>query len=281
MKSSKKKTKLYRKTLGIIFLVYGLMIGSLIGFTFGLPNSSLKTSSNSILIYTENAKTDFELKYTKEAINNSFGECTYEDLADYTNLSTKLSGHNILLIPEQQFGNPDLMNDIGLNWSTLLTTFVNDGGVVILCDYTGFSYLILNSSDLLALDEVDDTDIAGNSIEVVATNDPLAEDVYPTFTAPASTMCFNSSEGTSVVECNSSSVVIHKTMGKGHVVLLGFDFFEYNSDTSKIIGNAVALGIKPSSGGIPGYNLYIFISISFVMVGITLLIVKKKLLYKS
>ena len=280
MKSSKKKTKLYRKTLGIIFLVYSLMIGSLIGFTFGLPNSSLKTSSQSILIYTQYADTNNELKFTKDAINASFGECIYEDLADYTNLSTQLPGHNIFLIPEQDFGNTDLMTTIGLNWSTSLTNFVNDGGVVILCDYTGFSYQIFNSSGLLGIDGCNETDHHGNTLDVVAPNDPLTEDVYPTFIAPTSTMSFNTNEGTSVVEYNSSSVVIHKTMGKGHLVLLGFDYFEFNSDTSKIIGNAVVLGVNPSSG-IPGYYLYIFISISFVMVGITLLIVKKKLLYKS
>ncbi|MBY9005922.1 MAG: hypothetical protein KGD63_04105 [Candidatus Lokiarchaeota archaeon] len=271
-----KKPNFNKRVIILLFLVQCLMISSLIRYSFGSSNHSLRTSSISILIYTQYADINNELQNTKDSITAGYGAFVSEDLLDYNNLATELQGHKIFLIPEQEFGNPPLFQTIGENWKDILYNFTYNGGIVILLDGSGDSFHIFNSSELMLIEGCV-SNLDGNMLEVTALDDPLASHVYSTFNAPSATKSFITSEVISVVEYNSNPVVIHKEIGNGHLILLGFDFFEVNADINIILGNAISLGDNNSSDVIPGYEIFFIIGISIISVGI--LILRKKLLH--
>ncbi len=45
---------------------------------------------------------------------------------------------DVLLVPEQQNANFAAMQNIGSNWASTLTNFLNNGGTVIICDGSGY-----------------------------------------------------------------------------------------------------------------------------------------------
>ncbi|MFX1264872.1 MAG: hypothetical protein ACFFH0_05800, partial [Promethearchaeota archaeon] len=119
--------------------------------------SQLELAPPSILVYTEfvDDRAGEEYENTMMAINNTFGtDYQYTNLTDYTNLDTQLPGKDILLIPEQENANTTIMKTVGATWASTLTTFVNDGGVVVLLDFgnetaPGLGLHIYNESSLM------------------------------------------------------------------------------------------------------------------------------------
>ena len=81
-----------------------------------------------------------------------------------------------------------------------------------------------------------------HQIDVFDQSDALARNVA-TFTAVSGTFSFDCPDATKVMEDNTDArpTVVHKTMGKGHVVVLGFDMFNVQSDQDFLLMNAVLL----------------------------------------
>ncbi|MBN1215372.1 MAG: hypothetical protein JXA99_08000 [Candidatus Lokiarchaeota archaeon] len=185
----------------------------------------------------------------------------------------QLSGIDIFLIPEQEDSDFSTCQTIGLNWSNTLKSFINSGGIVILLDYGGETYNIYNSSELMIImDYVDCTD---EDTTYINQNSPLTIGINGNFTLPNGSNCYVTNEIRSVVEYNSNPVIIHKSMGKGHIVLMGIDFFDVITEASIILGNAI--GLTPNqSGGIPGYDMNILIGLGIFSIGITLIMYKKR-----
>jgi hypothetical protein len=219
------------------------------------------------LIYTQYADTDAVGEYIEvmEAINETYGtNYTYTNLTSSANLDSTLAGHSVFLILEQETSTATGMRNLGNNWESTLTAFVQTGGVVILMDYTcgplgfgGGSHLY-NASELMVINEVQ-ADTSGlatgdfiTSVSVVAAADPLATGVSASWTPSTGTLGVETPEGTVVVEDNfGNAVVIHKVIGSGHVVYLGFDCFERCDDFDQIIANALTLA--PATLPIPGF----------------------------
>lgn len=205
----------------------------------------------SILVYTEyvDNSSGEEWENTLSAINSTYGtDYYYKNLTDYTNLATELPNHDILLIPEQEKApNNATMKAIGTAWTSTLTNFITRGGIVILMDYYGsdsdeygITSHIYNSSGLLDIKGFGP--ITGDTVNLVNTSDALARGVGSTWSAPNGALAFNTSETTSVVDNGTHSQVIHKIMGKGHIVLLGFDLWNLAEPNSiAILGNAIRL----------------------------------------
>lgn len=205
----------------------------------------------SILVYTEyvDNSTGGEWENILSAINSTYGtDYYYKNLTDYTNLATELPNHDILLIPEQEKApNNATMKTIGTAWTSTLTNFITRGGIVILMDYYssvsneyGITSHIYNSSGLLDIKGFGRSN--GDTVNLVNTSDALARGVDSTWTAPNGALTFNTSEKTSVVDNGTHSQVIHKIMGRGHIVLLGFDLFNLAEPNSiEILGNAIRL----------------------------------------
>ncbi|NOR38119.1 MAG: hypothetical protein GQ580_00855, partial [Candidatus Thorarchaeota archaeon] len=205
----------------------------------------------SILVYTEyvdnNTGASGELKNTMESIDETFGyKYTYSNLTDYTELTAMLPGHDILLIPEQEFAHTDNTTEIGIAWASTLNAFVNDGGIVILMDYYGITYgvtaptiPIYNASELMQVGSV--SALWGATINLVNSSDALARGVASSWAAPDGALAFETNDNTTVVDDGTDTVVLHKIMGRGHVVVLGFDMYERNVNSDILLANAIRL----------------------------------------
>ena len=204
----------------------------------------------SILVYTELAdlSSGGEYDHTISSIEGRYDKDFYTtNLTDYNDLGSVLPGHDILLILEQELGNRTLSATIGAAWSTILNNFVNDGGIVILMDCYSLAYSqdgptipILNASGLMDITAIG-TAGSGFTVNVVNNTNALARQVNPSFPAADGTVRFNVSDATVVCDDGSSAVVAHKVMGKGHVVLLGFDLFSFAANPEDLITNAIKL----------------------------------------
>ncbi|MBY9005921.1 MAG: hypothetical protein KGD63_04100 [Candidatus Lokiarchaeota archaeon] len=276
----KKNTKFLASTILIFFFISQIFVNC----SLGASNQSIKTAAvPSVLIYTEYADMGAGCEYemTIEALNLTYGNFTYSTLDDYGDLNTTLlSDYDILLIPEQEVATTNQLKTVGESWNSTLSNFTNNGGVIILLDHhggNGGTYHIFNSSGLMRIDG--GVDVTYIPLTVVNSNDPLMRNINSTFIAANGAVAFDTNETVSLVEepISSDPVVVHKKLGKGHLVLMGFDFYEYTTYTAMILSNA--LGLTDSSGGVPGYDLYIF-GLVFILLGIASIAIKKRKIFK-
>jgi len=188
--------------------------------------------------------TDYYQEYANalKAIDSTFGpNYLLTDLWDYTQLDSMLSGNDILFVPEQEYTDLPTMEMIGASWSTTLSNFVAEGGIIIVCDYSGGSHGILTGAGLMSISGVNY--ITGRTVYLVDPSDPLAEGVSSTFIAPNGALNFITAETNVVFNDGINPVVIHKTIGSGHIALIGFDYYESNPDADRILGNSVGFWI--------------------------------------
>ncbi|MHA2233239.1 MAG: hypothetical protein ACXAB4_12210, partial [Candidatus Hodarchaeales archaeon] len=223
------------------------------------PSTIHKILPLSILVYTEFIDNRYigappvqnEWNNTMAAINDTYGtDYSYSNLTDYTQLATELPNHDILLIPEQENGNYTIMKTIGAAWTVPMTEFVEDGGIIILMTFAnatsdyGVTSHIYNASGLLQINSYLLVPFSW-PVSLVNTSDALARGIDSNFDAPAGCLSFDTNENTTVIEDDTFNdpIVIHKIMGRGHLVLLGFDLFrnDTNNNAGKILGNAIRL----------------------------------------
>ncbi|MFX1253692.1 MAG: hypothetical protein ACFFCZ_18920 [Promethearchaeota archaeon] len=265
----------FRKIISLLVLT--VLFGSFLGFSVGItvsaaipslsvtvegtkaapPTPSPELPHNilpvSILVYTQYTDTSptGEWAHTMTAINNTYGtNYYYANLTDYTQLATELPKHDILLIPDQEKENSTVMKPIGAAWASILPDFVDNGGIVILLDWGNFTISpsfadygsgshIYNESGLMQINGAQDATFG--TVNLVNTSDALARGVAGSWSASDGSISFDTSDGTTVVDDGTDPVVVHKIMGKGHVVLLGFDLWSTNPNYEQILGNAIRL----------------------------------------
>jgi thermitase len=212
-----------------------------------------------ILAYIQYADTYQDYPNTLRTIESAFGpNYVLTELWDYTQLDSMLPGKDILLIPDQEYAGLYTMQMIGAAWSETLTEFLENGGIIIVCDggwgYGG-TYGVLTGAGLMSISYANWRSYY--SLRLVDPTDPLAEGVSSSFLGPYYTVSFVTLETKVVVDDGTYPVVICKEIGKGQIILLGFDFESSNADTEQLLGNSVALAayitisITPSAGS-PG-----------------------------
>jgi hypothetical protein len=184
-----------------------------------------------------------EYQHTLSAIESTFGP-NYElsELWDETQIDSLLPGKDILLIPEQEYTSSSTLENIGSEWSETLQEFLKHGGIIIVCDYNGGwggTYAILTGAGLMSIERANDR--TWTNLHLVDPEDPLADGVASSFFGPSGTLSFVTQEENVVVDDGTYPAVIHKEVGRGHIALLGFDFYMAYIDPSKILGNAVNL----------------------------------------
>lgn len=201
--------------------------------------ATFQIQTKTVLAYIEYTDTSKEYPNTLAAIDSVSTNYTVTELADYTQLDSTLPGHDVLLIPEQEKTTSSLLETIGAAWATTAQNFVNNGGVIIQCDFgpTG-GYGLLTSAGLMNITSTGGC--TSTTVTVVAPEDPVAQGVSSTYTAENGSKYYTTTEETVVVELTGSGpVVINKQIGLGNVVLIGHDYFESNTDQDRIVGNAV------------------------------------------
>ena len=192
-----------------------------------------------VLVYTQYADMSAggECDNTIKAIDSTGTNFSITDLADYTQLSEMLPTHQILLIPEQENASLTQLFDIGRAWAPILQDFVSAGGAVVHCDY-GQKYGILTGSGLMNITTSSNFSI--QDVNVVAPDDPILQGVSSPYTACRYSSYYYTIDGGAIAErLGYGPVVIHKTIGHGHVVLIGHDYSESNPSQDRIVGNAV------------------------------------------
>jgi len=213
-------------------------------------DSPNKKIPKSMLVYTEFADHDTgsygELKNTLGVVNEYFrNDYHIDNLTDYTELNSVISNYDVLLIPEQEYIYQDNITDISTEWSTPLTNFVTDGGVLVLLDCNGVyvpdgpGLKLLNETGLISVFST--ADFSSGTLTVVNPNNALARNLPDTYPPSDGSVRFEITDGTAVVNDTISTVVAHKAMGKGHIALLGFDFWDFDEEQKIILRNAIQL----------------------------------------
>ncbi|MHA1615275.1 MAG: hypothetical protein ACTSW7_06175 [Candidatus Thorarchaeota archaeon] len=203
-----------------------------------------------ILIYTELADLEVDGEYDNvmsSLIGSLEGKFTYDNLTDYTQLGSVIDEFDVLLILENEYSNYTMSNTIAGVWQPILPSFVENGGIVICMGFEfytaqrGATHQILNATGLMEI--YNPADSYPHQMNLIDTDDALARNIPATYTSSSGTVGYDTTDGTIVVEdnVNSKAVVVHKTMGKGHVVLLGFDMYTVEANQDRLLQNAVLL----------------------------------------
>ncbi len=209
-----------------------------------------------ILYYTEFADNTpgGEAENVWAAINATHGtNYLRTNLTSYTDASTELPNHDIFLIIEQELIFTQNITDIAAAWQTPLDDFLAAGGIVLLMTYYsmnvfdyGATARILNETGHFTFSGV--ANRVGSTIVIDEPSNPLADGIT-NFTAPDGTLSFVTTEMTPIVSVNVTGdpILFHKPVGVGHLVVMGFDSYNRDSETDKILGNAIRLYQPPSA----------------------------------
>jgi len=184
-----------------------------------------------------------EYENTLNAIAEHFADfnVTTTTTEDPVALTGELAGMDVFLVPEQESWSQTEMATFGTNLAATLDSFVQNGGGVIVCDYTpaGGSAAFLNNAGLMA--SVYGASAASYSAQVAAVH-PITDSVAPTFTAMNGSVVYTSVVDADVLvtdQAQGRPIVAAKEIGGGAVALLGWDYYSYNTDMARIIANAV------------------------------------------
>ncbi|MGY5853735.1 MAG: DUF4350 domain-containing protein, partial [Candidatus Thorarchaeota archaeon] len=203
----------------------------------------------SLLVFSQFADldegSDGEFKNTMESIRNTYNlPFDHENLTDYMDLEAKLWDFDVFLIPEQEDMGASNLSDVVDEWGDLLLEWVTAGGIIVLMDCAGSGFhgptmRIYNQTGLM--NTMNPTYDPSTDVYINDVNSPLTQGVASTWTTPDGAVFFNTSDGNVVVDDGVSAFVAHKIIGKGHVVLLGFDFYSTEPNQEIILANAIRL----------------------------------------
>lgn len=160
-------------------------------------------------------------------------------------LQTYLDSADLVLIPENSYGS------IWSQASSDLQSYCNQGGTII---------ILLNANsilqDLNLIPGYNGTFGIYSTLTNHDPNHPIMNGVSSSFYySNATQSIYHNSTGEVLLNnnlsaANSPSVVSVFPQGLGKVIYIGFDYYQYSTETSAILTNAVAWGAKPS---IPDY----------------------------
>ncbi|MEQ8624871.1 MAG: PKD domain-containing protein [Vicingaceae bacterium] len=215
-------------------------------------NYEIQSNKDSINILALTYGVDYfgEFANTKTALSNNLSNYTLTELnsTDSTVIKSALNGIDVVLIPEIESG---FSNNFS-NYSPPLNEFVNDGGSVIFCGTSRSSSLI----NIGLFSGSYSTNASGRQASFTASH-PILDSVNSPFNMAGGSYgyLFTNSDAVTIVEYLGSDIVTYRDLGagKGKVVYMAFDFFSYNADMAKILGNSfkwVSRGNLPSWIGI-------------------------------
>ncbi len=187
--------------------------------------------------------TDMSEEYvnTLNAISQYFTDYTITTTTetDPAILSSELVDKNVFLIPEQESGSQSIFSNLGINWESILTDFVSTGGKIILCGSGEGAHEILNSSNLMNLNY--QGFINSGIMSVLDQTHFITSGLPETIPVQNATILYNipDPEALKLVEYNGAYSVAIKDIQAGAVILIGYDFYDYDDNAAMIISNAV------------------------------------------
>jgi hypothetical protein len=190
-----------------------------------------------------------EFRNTLESIKEAYGpDFRYSNLTSYTELADRIFDYDVFLIVEQEFATIENLTTVAAAWTGILPEYVVSGGIAILMDFAmsgglyGAGQYLFNSTGLMDLNGVSDFYPSSlSTCNLVNSSDALARNVGATWSPSSGTISVFSTDGIVVVDDGTNPIVLHKIMGKGHVVYLGFDHHNRHSEHDDILANAIRL----------------------------------------
>jgi len=167
---------------------------------------------------------------------------------DPAELASLLIDEAVLLIPEQQEASEAALEDLGRANASALSDFLSRGGRIVGMSYAKGADDILRGAGLWNV--TDGYDVTWSTLAVAVPEDPLARGVPAVpaeYEGPDGSTDFQGlPEGAVVVvwdPFDEAPVVFRwETLG-GTVIMLGFDYYEYNCATSTVLCNAVGVAV--------------------------------------
>ncbi len=155
-------------------------------------------------------------------------------------LRAELAGKDAFLVPLQKGASESIYQTLGRDLSPVLRSFMTAGGAVVICGQRFHSQRFLQATGFMSATRIG----AGAELcEVVAPLHPVVLGVRPNFAGPISTAWFEV-DGAGVIELARSrrgTVAAARSIGFGQITMLGFDYYNFNESTARILGNAIRL----------------------------------------
>jgi hypothetical protein len=162
-------------------------------------------SDNAVGGEAENTRTAIDARAT--ALGRTVN---YTTLATSGGLAAALPGKHVLLIPEQENASGAQMTAVATAWNAQLNAFIGAGGVVIVCDYSGESWRIMNGAGLFSIASSTSLGI-DTPMTVVTATDPVATGVLSPYLGANGSISYPGATGGVVVSraASGASVVRH------------------------------------------------------------------------
>lgn len=144
----------------------------------------------------------------------------------------------MVMVQQEDYPQGTNFTQLGAAFADTLENFAALGGSVIICRQWKDSESFLPGTGLMQTEFLDAYEsISCTSVDMA---DPLCHHVSPQFNGPNSTASYHV-EGPNVRQVivnGNETIVACRDMGFGRIVLLGFDFFTRNQDSSQLLVNA-------------------------------------------
>ncbi|REJ80905.1 MAG: PKD domain-containing protein [Bacteroidetes bacterium] len=209
--------------------------GQLVYSTDGSVSSNIK-----VLAMSYGTDLFSEFPNTIAAINQHFTNYTLTTTAT-TNPGTLqglLVGKNVLLIPEQETGNPAVWTTLG----PVIRQYLNNGGSVVFCGSFSSQTDCMFNTGVFSGSYVEDG--VGGPLTVVNASHPLAANVAATFNAPSATYTtqLSNADKIKIIDDAGNDVVVTRPFGSGKAIFLAFDYYANNTNSARVIANAIEWG---------------------------------------
>ncbi len=206
-------------------------------------NMSNQSSTNNINLLLLTGYTGSSETVNVNSILSSITNCTVtsHSLTNVTNFQNALVGKNVLLIPELQ----SISSGIISTYSNSILNFANNGGLVISC---GNSSTINNEIGLFSASIISTT--SSGSMNVLDTTDLITKTLPLIINAQNATFYATYTNTTGIVDLvkySGYSVVSKKNIGTGKAIYIGYDYFNTDVNSSKILSNAIKSNISSVS----------------------------------
>ena len=210
-----------------------------------------------ILAWTGYADLSREYPNTLAALRQFYANFALTATSEQTPaaLQKLLNAADVFLIPEQETSLD--LKPLGTSWKTTLNHFVSNGGTVLVLDHGAPSVqgssTLLNGTGLMQI-TVQAFVGAGSSVRVVDAAHPLTLGLPRNFIAMNGNNTHVANGAKIIANVSSGAAVVSaQTIGSGHVVYLGMDFFEYNPEMARLLANAVQWqGVRVAWLALPG-----------------------------
>ena len=158
-----------------------------------------------------------------------------------------LEGKDAMVIPRQKRGHLVDFDELGRTLAPVLREFIASGGALVVCQQTSRVEPFLLATGLL---EFTRQEVGTRLCEVIDPFHPLARGIRSNFGGPISTSWYDipSTGVDRVVHVGEGqTVVAARGLGFGRLSFLGYDYYNFNDDTARILANGLRV-VLPDAG---------------------------------